>query len=673
MADITQIQVGSTTYDIRDGKHGSYYVKGTQTASTNAWTGNLLDVDELYEGLIIDYWLPFAGISSLGATLTLTLKGGVSSGAINVYYGSTTRVTTHLPALYVGQFIYQTVTISGANYTGWWMLRSYLDGNTTDIVNLYQGSGAYKANSTVYRYQLLFQMDKHGNRLTPLNNTSNATGTTKPMLTNVEFDPFGDIFYYNSTSTVNADANMTTTLYYHRNGIDLRYTFNCGQTLTAHKDFYLVVSPQSNGKVKIANSTPWAQDLPSTNDGYLYIFLGRTYSAYQFVLYTDHPVYYHDGTSVRRLVDIDLATTSNSGLMSATDKTKLDGLDASDFAPASHVHSAADITSGTLSAAHGGTGQTTLNDAANSLINALTEGTAAAGRNDYIVAQYVNGGTTTKTYHRRKVSNILAAMNSSDVTTALGFTPSANDHTHGNISNAGAITSDTAVANGDKIIVADSSDSSKLIRTGITFDGSTTTKALTPKGTWETFTKASDLGTMAAINDAPSDDKEYARKNGVWSEVVGSTYTLPIASSSTLGGIKVGTNLSINSSTGVLSATDTKYTANTTSIGSASAGTAIPADDITSWDAGSTPTLGTAIPADDITSWSAGTLPDATYDSETETLQFTFGSLPSLAYTAKSIPNVTAVGSVPTLNYTAKSIPNISVTATTVATGITAS
>ena len=40
-------------------------------------------------------------------------------------------------------------------------------------------------------------------------------------------------------------------------------------------------------------------------------------------------------------------------------------------------------------------------------------------------------------------------------------------------------------------------------------------------------------------------------------------YTLPMASASTLGGIKVGTNLSINASTGVLSATDTTYSAAT--------------------------------------------------------------------------------------------------------------
>jgi len=102
------------------------------------------------------------------------------------------------------------------------------------------------------------------------------------------------------------------------------------------------------------------------------------------------------------------------------------------------------------------------------------------------------------------------------------------DHVHakpsyGNINTSGAITSDTAVANGDKIVVTDSSNSSKLIRTGITFDGSTTTKALTPKGTWETF----------------------------------NNYSLPTASADTLGGVKVGTNLSIEN--GVLSATDTTY------------------------------------------------------------------------------------------------------------------
>lgn len=156
--------------------------------------------------------------------------------------------------------------------------------------------------------------------------------------------------------------------------------------------------------------------------------------------------------------------------------------------------------------------------------------------------------------------------------------------------------------------------------------------------------------------------------------------------------------------------TDTTYTANTTTVGSASAGTAIKADDITAWNAGSTPTLGdvitatkittwsagskptlgTAIKADDITAWSAGTVTTASVANGVLTISE--GTAPSLSYTEKTIPNVTNVGSapsmtkedvsipnvtdvgeVPSLTYSEKTIPNISVTSKTVATGITAS
>lgn len=62
-------------------------------------------------------------------------------------------------------------------------------------------------------------------------------------------------------------------------------------------------------------------------------------------------------------------------------------------------------------------------------------------------------------------------------------------HTHGNITNDGALqTTDIAIASGDKLVVTDSSNSNKVARTSLSFDGSTTTKCLTKKGTWESFT-----------------------------------------------------------------------------------------------------------------------------------------------------------------------------------------
>lgn len=61
---------------------------------------------------------------------------------------------------------------------------------------------------------------------------------------------------------------------------------------------------------------------------------------------------------------------------------------------------------GTLGAANGGTGKTTLKDSANALINALDTGSSNLTANDYVITQYVGGGTTTTTYHRRPASAI---------------------------------------------------------------------------------------------------------------------------------------------------------------------------------------------------------------------------------------------------------------------------
>ena len=95
-------------------------------------------------------------------------------------------------------------------------------------------------------------------------------------------------------------------------------------------------------------------------------------------------------------------------------------------------------------------------------------------------------------------------------------------HSHGNITNDGQIqsASDTAIAADDKIIVADKSNGNKLVRSSVTFDGSTTTTALTPKGTWEAFAKAEDI--TSAI-EAAIDNKA--------AKPVRLTFTLPVAPS----------------------------------------------------------------------------------------------------------------------------------------------
>ena len=72
-------------------------------------------------------------------------------------------------------------------------------------------------------------------------------------------------------------------------------------------------------------------------------------------------------------------------------------------------------------------------------------------------------------------------------TAVTSMTPAS--HTHGKITNDGKIasTDNVTIANNDRLIISDASDSYILKNSSITFDGSTATKALTQKGTWETF------------------------------------------------------------------------------------------------------------------------------------------------------------------------------------------
>lgn len=84
-----------------------------------------------------------------------------------------------------------------------------------------------------------------------------------------------------------------------------------------------------------------------------------------------------------------------------------------------------------------------------------------------------------------------------------------------------------------------------------------TTIALTDT-TYSNYTGAtSQTAGTAGLVPAPAagDETKFLSGNGAWTTV--SQYALPIASANDLGGIKVGTDLSIDSSTGVLSAINT--------------------------------------------------------------------------------------------------------------------
>ncbi len=308
MADISQITtLDGTTYDVKAIRSNSVPIATVDSTSTStAFTVQVPEFaneTELRDGMFF-YIYNNKVASASGWTLNVN-----NLGAKPVYNASAERTTTGFSKTRWFPIWYSSTLING----GCWIIGYLTDANTTYSVfsAISHGQAGYLADSVVYRYQLLFQMNE--TEVTPLNNNSNSTGTSKTMLTSVEFDPFGEILYYNTTTTVSAGSRIAgnNCLFYAT--LDLRYTFNCGSTLTAFAPVYLKVSLQSNGKVKLVDSTAITQTLPSTNDGYYYIFLGRTYSAYQMCLYCPHPVYYHDGTKIRELIDLKKEPTTVNG------------------------------------------------------------------------------------------------------------------------------------------------------------------------------------------------------------------------------------------------------------------------------------------------------------------------------------------------------------------------
>ena len=171
-----------------------------------------------------------------------------------------------------------------------------MTGDRNDV-NYYNRNyyGSRKIIAPLYRYQLC--VSKKDRSLVPINSVNNSVATNK-TLTTESFDPFGDILYWNNTTTYSAGANVGDG-WYNQYLADIRFSFNIGgnnttSTLVGRKPLYLVTTLQSDGDVKL-HSEPLAQDLPTTEDGLLYIYLGQVYqdtNPYRLYMSLHHPVYW---------------------------------------------------------------------------------------------------------------------------------------------------------------------------------------------------------------------------------------------------------------------------------------------------------------------------------------------------------------------------------------------
>lgn len=157
-----------------------------------------------------------------------------------------------------------------------------------------------KAHAALYRYQICLTRRDHD--LLPVNSVNNSTAANK-TLTKDSFDPFGEIFYWDYTGTVAAGGNVTDGYLKSHVVADLRYSFNISTSigLVARKPLYLMAVMSQDETATLVGNTPLTQTLPTSADGYIYIYLGMVCadsSPYRIDLALDHPVYAFKGNRV---------------------------------------------------------------------------------------------------------------------------------------------------------------------------------------------------------------------------------------------------------------------------------------------------------------------------------------------------------------------------------------
>ena len=242
---------------------------------------------------------------------TLNVNG---TGAKPVYntISDATRTSTVFSAAVTYLFIYNSSRVTG----GCWDMYYGYDSNTNTIGhNIRTDQMSLPVTSACYRYRLLFTSADH-THFVPANASSSTKATAKLTTTQTPIDPFGSIRYYGHTTAVSSGAMPGADYLWEQYAITLGYSFNrtgAALTLTAWKPVYIKCTPQANGSAIIDADTPYVQELPTTADGEIYIYLGVAYSATNVELILYHPVYYHDGNSLRLWTGVsDIISIANS-------------------------------------------------------------------------------------------------------------------------------------------------------------------------------------------------------------------------------------------------------------------------------------------------------------------------------------------------------------------------
>ena len=338
MPDISKITLpNGDSYDIKDklARQKILYGEIDSTSTATVFTATVEGFTELVDGTCC---LIYNNVITSASGWTLNVN---NTGALPVYVmQSNGRSTTGFSTPRTCLFVYSSTRNDGCWLMGY--VDADTDSNTNTIGYLIRPSGYLKVKDRFYRYRLLFQVDD--TYVMPSNTSTSTSATTKKAINQRAFDPFGQVFMYYGTSNYAVDSVLGTTNWYQYSA-NIGYAFNhngAAAAMTVNKSVYLKLRPVSDGKVKIygwakvasPSGNPsslgyyeynvtndeyeastdtsvvstktyyqidksYTQELPSSDDGLLYMRLGVATSATELNLQIYHPIYYYSNEAIR--------------------------------------------------------------------------------------------------------------------------------------------------------------------------------------------------------------------------------------------------------------------------------------------------------------------------------------------------------------------------------------
>jgi hypothetical protein len=215
-----------------------------------------------------------------------------SSGPKNIRLGTTNASTTTMT---VGAGGVVPLYFDGTYYN---MFGSYRASDANNYDRMYHNA-AKQMGETLYRYKLILEgIDGKYYPIVTTNQTSATLVQKTP--TNATLKIGGNILYYNTTATVAVDGTVSNT-YSEISTTNMVYSFNQNGGYQLQRPIYLVGIPQANGGYKL-DSNYYTQDLPTTEDGKIYIQLGIVYAQNSLRLQIEHPIYEFKDGKVRPYV-----------------------------------------------------------------------------------------------------------------------------------------------------------------------------------------------------------------------------------------------------------------------------------------------------------------------------------------------------------------------------------